>query len=406
MISASEFLKWLQVFGIKSGGGPGTVTPQDIQNSAYLYAAETSGSNDAYEASPDPAWTAYIPGQIIILTGAQNNLTDSPTLNVSGLGPLPIKNSSGDPICPYDFGFGNKSILVCTGSAFQYSNRNSIASLMPSLFTGTIYEVVNSGSVNAYSGNYSTLSGSNIGATLPGTTVHLTGAPTNTGASTFNLQGSGVYPIEQLNGDPIIPGMIQLDSITILMYSGANTWLLMNPYTPPVTPALTVNSSAPAGALDIDANGYVTEGNRPYFRATLGTLAPNVTGNGAVYTILFTNVTDNVGNCYNPLTGEFTAPVDGIYEFDYTVGLTQITSAMTSGDGVYSRTSTLQSKFALIANYFAISQSGALYISDTASYKLVAGETVKVNTMISGGPGNTVDVADVGGTYFSGYLVG
>lgn len=33
----------------------------------------------------------------------------------------------------------------------------------------------------------------------------------------------------------------------------------------------------------------------------------------------FGNVVTNIGNCYNPITGRFRAPVDGVYQFNIAV---------------------------------------------------------------------------------------
>jgi len=66
-------------------------------------------------------------------------------------------------------------------------------------------------------------------------------------------------------------------------------------------------------ALSIDDTGNPTNTSQCAFSANISALLPNVTGNGTVYNIVFDNVVYDQNSNYNPLTGEFTAPITGIY---------------------------------------------------------------------------------------------
>lgn len=43
------------------------------------------------------------------------------------------------------------------------------------------------------------------------------------------------------------------------------------------------------------------------------------TGPGTHHTIIYDNEVTNIGNRYNTLSGIFTAPVDGVYVFSWTI---------------------------------------------------------------------------------------
>jgi hypothetical protein len=69
------------------------------------------------------------------------------------------------------------------------------------------------------------------------------------------------------------------------------------------------------GALTINGSGYVTKPSNPAFRAyysvnTTWTLA-------ADDTFIFNATEYNIGSCYNTSNGRFTAPVAGVYQFNF-----------------------------------------------------------------------------------------
>ncbi len=160
---------------------------------------------------------------------------------------------------------------------------------------------------------------------------------------------------------------------------------------------------------NIDSTGRFTNSAQPCFFAYLATSATNATGNGAVFTIgtgtAFTESFDR-GNNFNT-NGTFTAPVTGIYTFNCSVQLTNMTVLA------------IQSNFNLVAagvTYrmatwnpygFRNPGSGNASICGSCTIALTASDTVVLQIVVSGEAGDTVTVngAATRVTFFSGFLV-
>jgi hypothetical protein len=166
-----------------------------------------------------------------------------------------------------------------------------------------------------------------------------------------------------------------------------------------------INASASANSFVMNASGQITTVNQPSFYAQLGSAVTDVTGDGTVYTIIFTTENYDIGSWYNNATGVATAPVAGKYIFRWGAAINQLGAAHTSGDGLYLHTSDEGNQYTTIGNYFAMSQSGVLYLYSSAICTMTAGGTAEIRVMIAGGT-KTVDIGDTGASQFRGMYLG
>lgn len=100
MITASEFLKWLSVFGIPigGGGGGGSVTQQQVQQNTFNYTVDSGTDGTAYVGSLTPAVVAYTDGLTVILRPSNSNSITNPTVNLNDVGAVPIVGEGGIPL--------------------------------------------------------------------------------------------------------------------------------------------------------------------------------------------------------------------------------------------------------------------------------------------------------------------
>lgn len=141
---------------------------------------------------------------------------------------------------------------------------------------------------------------------------------------------------------------------------------------------------------------------QPRFLAKGGN-QPNITGNGAVYTIQFTGVTFNIGAHFDGVS-TFTAPVTGIYKFDIQMLVGNITAANTklvgsliTPGGNYDFGTCLGGAVAAAGNY----SLGRSFL-----VPMTAADTATVTILGTGEAGNTEGILQgTNDTLFSGILV-
>jgi len=125
------------------------------------------------------------------------------------------------------------------------------------------------------------------------------------------------------------------------------------------------------------------------------------TGDGTIYTIIHNTVSYNIGNDYNKATGEYAAPVDGVYSF--LAGLYIGNSSAAAGHTDV-RLTLGTSTFGAIHQHQQVGTQH-LRLSVGIDLKLDAGDKIYTSATVTGGT-KTVRIVVAGGqTFFAGHLI-
>lgn len=140
----------------------------------------------------------------------------------------------------------------------------------------------------------------------------------------------------------------------------------------------------------------------PSFRATSVATANNVTGDGTDYTVIFGTVDYDIQGNYNPVTGEFTAPVDGVYLFCASVGFKDYASSSWNSALIGIKTGT----YIVQEQVMQVTTVGAdVTLTGSVQVKMTAGQFARVVANANGGTLN-VDIGQITvPMYFSGQLL-
>lgn len=138
------------------------------------------------------------------------------------------------------------------------------------------------------------------------------------------------------------------------------------------------------------------------FLVTNSNIINNITGNGAIYTIIFNTKDYDTTNNFNIVTGEFTAPEDGVYFFTSAVQMTNLDSTVSDAiltilsNGNSFRLSRYNVGVIRLNNNFT-AMVGSLQI------KMLANQTAELQVQVTQASGLTVDISgNVRNCFFSG----
>ncbi len=176
----------------------------------------------------------------------------------------------------------------------------------------------------------------------------------------------------------------------------------------PQGPQGSIGPQGPQGSQGVD--GPIGPSGLPvnsHFYAKLGSTLPL----SADADLVFGDESIDIGNNYNPLTGIFSAPVDGNYHFE--VGITEVNSALSDSEHVnwgfeiWDVSSTTQPFQSGLICRSSISQDPTEDFSSSntvsLSVTLIAGQDIQIKIVKKSGSENIILDSD---SYFCGYVVG
>jgi len=217
----------------ETGGGGGSVTPQDIQNQTFLKGTTTNIGND-YSLTLTTPISSYVTGQLFSFIPSADNtndlIGDVVTLNVDGLGAqlLTMYTYGGNLIAQAGSLInGLEYQVLFDGLQFVILNPSNMA-LGQQITNQSWTFSGDTGAADAYVVAVPTLLLDPFGAILTGAKFSFKAANTNTGSSTLAVNAISAITINNNDGTGLVAGNILANSVYEVTYDGS-VFILLNP---------------------------------------------------------------------------------------------------------------------------------------------------------------------------------
>lgn len=226
------------------------------------------------------------------------------------------------------------------------------------------------------------------------------GSAPNANAATLS---SGVLNLEPASAS--YPGVVTIGTQT---FAGAKTFSSIASYD--------ASKTFTPGSNEIPSVAYVD--NKSWtasyiFLATLGTAQSNVTGDGTEVIYIFDTETKDIGSCYGPTTGRFTAPFNCMATF-----VANLSTTADAGYGVNTNItfafirknsggSEIEKVLAFYQPCSGLPPTGAANLIEqniSASFVLASGDTVSVMGKVEGNSSKNVSFNQSLSQRFSGFV--
>jgi hypothetical protein len=136
-------------------------------------------------------------------------------------------------------------------------------------------------------------------------------------------------------------------------------------------------------------SGFISLLPQTSFSSYLSASVTNVTGDATPYTLIFDSTTNNVGTNYNTSTGVFTAPVTGLYQFNYSVTLNNLSVDFTVARFIFNVTDASNTPQQLVGfgelnPGVVLDAANLLQLAGSALVPMTAGWKAHISVIVSG----------------------
>jgi hypothetical protein len=193
--------------------------PADVQTNSWTYAVDTSGAANSIIVSVNPPPASLTPGLGIFVKIANGN-TGATTINVNGLGNVPVHRANGSALASGDINAGMICAMIYDGSAFQVMNFEGFTSTTTNNNTYNYfvpYATDSSGTPNSI-----VVSVAAIVTLSAGVSLFVKVANTTTGPTTIVINSLAAQPVIGEGGGALVARSVRAGDVILLVYDGTS----------------------------------------------------------------------------------------------------------------------------------------------------------------------------------------